>query len=106
MSPDASNKDPEKAKLTFNEDAHYGLIRQLHQVLDTLSMQLPFEIVSLLDEMINAREGEVALETIIDIIVEDNLQTERSLFKDISLLVERMGMETGIVEQIKPFVID
>ena len=75
-------------------------------VLIEVANQLPSLTVGLVEEMIDANESGVALETIVNMLAESGGTISTSTFGSVSSLVETMGLDENIIGRLEPLVIE
>lgn len=79
---------------------------RLRGVLIAVSDQLPPFTVGLVDEMIDANECGIALETMSEMLVESSGRIEDHVVAAVERLVDYMGLEAINVDRLRPLVID
>jgi hypothetical protein len=92
--------------MTSDASRYEELQGRLRGVLITVSDQLPSFTVGLVDEMIDANECGVALETMSEMLVEADGRIEEGVFVAVEHLVQLMGLDESNVDRLRPLVID
>jgi hypothetical protein len=89
------------------DDAYYrDLQRRLRGLLTALQDRLSDEDVRIVDELVDANECGLALETISDALAEDTVRLDRSAVDEISSLADTMGLPTELAGRLRPLIVD
>jgi hypothetical protein len=86
-------------------DSHFEELQgRLRGVLIAVAEQLPSVTVGLVNEMIDANECGVALETISEMLVESGARIDVGELLDVERLAHDMGLEDITVDRLRPLV--
>lgn len=91
--------------MTCDASGFEELQGRLRGVLIAVSEQLPAFTVGLVDEMIDANELGIALETMSEMLVESNGSIEHHVVAAVERLAEDMALDAINVDRLRPLVV-
>lgn len=88
----------------FDPVQHEHVQGKLRGLLIELADQLSPVTVGLVDEMIDASEGDVALDMLSEMLVESGARLDEQTLAEVASLVATMGLSDEVVNRLRPLV--
>lgn len=86
----------------FTHDYYEELQARLRAILIAVGSSIAPEQLSLFNELVDANEPGVALDMLTEALADSDAEISQTDFEDIKSAAERMKLDSGIIDRVRP----